>query len=106
MDVQNGYYNSGTYAYYYSGSDVFYSCNYAINFVAWDDNFYPYKTAENGAFICRNSRGTGFGDKRYFYRNGITFSDALSLTAENVCVQYQGHVQSMGWQNYVSYGAY
>lgn len=67
-----GYYNSGTSSYYYNGSSV---SNHEVDVVGWDDA-YPASNfaggtggtpAHNGAFICRNSWGTGWGASGYFY---------------------------------------
>ena len=70
MSWQNGasYYNSTTRAYYYNGSA---STNHAVLIVGWDDD-YPaanFATAPggNGAFIVKNSWGSGWGASGYFY---------------------------------------
>ncbi|MFT9077593.1 lectin like domain-containing protein [Ethanoligenens sp.] len=75
----DNYYNSGTYSYYYNGGN---SSNHEIDVVGWDDN-YPASNfsgksggtpAYNGAFLCKNSWGTGWGDKGYFY---ISYCDTV-----------------------------
>ena len=53
------------------GSAPVISTPHAIAIVGWDDNYpkenFPVKPAGNGAFLCRNSWGTGFADNGYFY---------------------------------------
>lgn len=62
------YYNSDTAAYY---CDYPYSTNHAIAIVGWDDNFsadnFSTKPEGNGAWIVRNSWGSGYGKEGYFY---------------------------------------
>ncbi|MHC1685024.1 MAG: lectin like domain-containing protein [Clostridiaceae bacterium] len=66
-------YNS-TYKTYFFGSKGI--ANHAVDIVGWDDNFdrnkfydanLKTKPAGNGAFICRNSWGTSWGQGGYFY---------------------------------------
>lgn len=70
----DGYFKSATAAYYYDGSA---STNHEVALVGWDDD-YPasnFKTAPpgNGAFIAKNSWGSGWGKEGYFY---ISYYDA------------------------------
>ena len=65
-------YWTGAYAngknYYYTGSD---GVNHAIAIVGWDDNYsrdnFKTKPAGDGAWIIKNSWGTGSGDNGYYY---------------------------------------
>ena len=62
------YYNATNRAFY---SPLAASANHEICIVGWDDN-YPasnFNTAPpgNGAFLCRNSWGAGWGDGGYFW---------------------------------------
>ncbi len=61
-------YNSTTKSYYYSGSS---STNHGVLIVGWDDNYAATKFVTtppgNGAFLVKNSWGTGWGDSGYFY---------------------------------------
>lgn len=73
MDADS-YYNPTTCSYY-NGSAV--KSNHQVDIVGWDDSYSKsnFKTIPqgDGAFICRNSWGTNWGDKGYFY---VSYYDA------------------------------
>jgi len=62
-------YKSSTASYYYNGSTD--TDGHFVCVVGWDDNYAKSKfkstPAGNGAFIAKNSWGTGWGDAGYFY---------------------------------------
>ncbi len=68
MYIADAYYNPSTYAYYCSSSEF---TNHAICIVGWDDNYdknnFLATPPGNGAFICKNSFGAGWGEGGYFY---------------------------------------
>jgi len=68
IDTSATYYNATTHAYYYPGKA---DTNHDITIVGWDDTYsksnFPSKPPGDGAFIIRNSYGTGFGEGGYFY---------------------------------------
>lgn len=92
------YYNEKTFAYYNYESDT---ADHAITVVGWDDNYPASNFKEtppgNGAFIIKNSWGTGFGDKGYMYISyyDISFSSMINGIAyiientENYTKNYQ-----------------
>lgn len=62
------YYNSDAYAYCYMGAE---KPNHEILIIGWDDNYskdnFKMEVEGDGAFICQNSWGDGFGDNGVFY---------------------------------------
>lgn len=107
----SGYYNSATRAYYHSGS---YSSNHAVAIVGWDDD-YPasnFKTTPpgDGAFIVRNSWGSGWGDGGYFY---VSYYDSRMAYSTNMVVDVMApavperHVyqhDELGWVTSTGFG--
>ena len=66
--ANNDYYNPDTHAQYYNGKD---GANHIVTLVGWDDNYsknnFKIKPAGDGAWICKNSWGTEWGESGYFY---------------------------------------
>ena len=62
------YYNRETYAYCYIGTE---KPNHDVVIIGWDDNYskdnFTSPLEGDGAFICQNSWGDGFGDGGVFY---------------------------------------
>lgn len=106
----SSYFNPTTHAYYYpDGGDS----NHAVLIVGWDDNYaagnFATSPPANGAFIVRNSWGTGWGESGYFYVSyydsafgrdsyAATFHSPQAVTNYNAIYQYDplGEVNSFG----------
>ena len=71
----SAYYDKTTHAYYYDGSAA---ADHAVDIVGWDDSYsrtnFATDPGMDGAFIVRNSWGTGHGELGYYY---ISYEDAL-----------------------------
>ena len=85
-------------SWYYNGSS---GSDHAVLIVGWNDNFpaadFVYTPPGNGAFIVKNSWGTGWGDGGYFYVSYYDtqfggalacFDDAESATNYSHIYQY------------------
>jgi C1A family cysteine protease len=102
LRFESSSYNPGTAAYYYQGSD---SANHAIDLVGWDDNYDRTKFATpapgNGAFIARNSWGSGWGDGGYFYisyyDNRIGTDNALFTAQSSNNYNHIYQYDPLGW---------
>lgn len=64
----SSFYSSANNAYCYIGTE---KPNHDVMIIGWDDNYskdnFSVKPEGDGAFICQNSWGTGFGDEGIFY---------------------------------------
>jgi len=110
MYYDGAYFNPATDSYYYHGLA---ESNHAVCIVGWNDS-YDRKSFEDppsgdGAFIVRNSWGTGFGDAGYFYvsyydtnfgKTNAAFEDAQPTTNYEKIHQYD----PLGWVASIGYG--
>lgn len=108
-DSWSTYYNRERAAYYYNLEAP---CNHDIIIVGWDDNFpkeyFTIQPEEDGAFICKNSWGTAFGEDGFFY---VSYEDANIGTtnvvysklgsADNFSHIYQSDL--LGWTGQLGY---
>lgn len=105
----SGYYNRERATYYYNQEAT---CNHDIIIVGWDDDFpkeYFTITPENdGAFICKNSWGTEFGEDGYFY---VSYED-VNIGTTNVVYTKLGDANNfdniyqsdlLGWRGQLGY---
>jgi len=109
MDWQDFAYNEDTFAYYSTGSDL----NHDVACVGWDDNYpaanFSSKPKGNGAFLVRNSWGTGFGQAGYFW---VSYYDKAYATDNAVFDGVQGtdnysevyQYDPLGWVNSLRLG--
>lgn len=62
------YYNKETSSFYFKGDE---KSNHDVVIVGWDDHYpkenFNDKPKGDGAFLCKNSWGTSFGEGGYFY---------------------------------------
>ncbi|MBU2483344.1 MAG: hypothetical protein KJ760_19845, partial [Proteobacteria bacterium] len=106
-------------SYYADVSTSSYYSNHEVAIVGWDDD-YPKanftsvpvgQPAGNGAFICKNSWGTGWGESGYFYvsyYDGVFGRDAYATAFTGEAVTNYARVYSydtLGWVQDYGFGA-
>jgi hypothetical protein len=109
MYWDNPYYKSSTKAYYYNSSAS--GTNHGVAIVGWNDNYsssnFQPSPPGNGAFIIKNSWGTGWGESGFFY---ISYYDTNAMVnnfvytssqpAANLSRVYQ--YDPLGWTSSLS----
>ncbi len=80
--IDPSYYNASSHSYCYTKEA---RPNHEIIIIGWDDNYpaqnFNQDVKEDGAFICRNSWGSKFGDDGIFY---ISYEDSVIGTVNEV----------------------
>lgn len=106
----DAYYSAATTSYYCNTPGV---ANHAVCIVGWDDNYskanFSRTPAGDGAFIAKNSWGTGWGEAGYFYvsyydvmfgrDNAVFQADPTSNYARVYQYDPYGWVGSFGYGN-------
>ena len=100
-------FDASTKNYYYSGSTC---CNHALTLVGWDDYYSRANFATtppgNGAWIAKNSWGTGVHVAGYlyisYYDSIVGYQDTRVFTAEPVTTYQHGYAYDpYGWAYWV-----
>ena len=107
---ESSYYNNAQNAYCYIGTN---KINHDTLIVGWDDGYaasnFRTQPEGNGAWLCMNSWGTGFGDGGYFwvsyYDSNVGIYNAAYTKIENTD-NYDRIYQSdkCGWVGQLGYG--
>jgi C1A family cysteine protease len=116
--TSNTYYNPGTASYYCPQTT---GSNHMVTLVGWDDNYdrNRFKTVPpgNGAWICKNSWGTGWGSGGFFYVSyydktmgygeiaGFTRAEPVSNFQKAYSYDPLGWVSSYGYGRDTAWGA-
>lgn len=115
ISYDDKYYNTADYAFFnYDKPSNSLQTNHAVTIVGWDDTYsrnnFKVKPAGDGAYIVKNSWGTSWGDKGYFYvsyydnflgSETAAFIDAQSTKNYDNIYQYDplGFIDKIGYNN-------
>jgi Synergist-CTERM protein sorting domain-containing protein len=110
MDVTDAYWNAAENCYYAASSAS--TGGHIVTIVGWDDaypaaNFSTVPLDGDGAWIVKNSWGTGWGDSGYFY---LSYHDAnigypAVFLGNTTTFEYVYQYDPLGWTNSYGYGS-
>ena len=103
MHYDGAYYRSSDQTYYYNGPAV--GTNHGVAVVGWDDNK-ATASSNPGAWLIKNSWGSGWGNNGYFWifyddleaaQTGTSFEDAVPRSTFSTIYHHDdfGHVSSL-----------
>lgn len=100
------YYNSETHAYYNPNSTAVGASGHAVTIAGWDDNYSrenfkeAYRPASDGAWLVKNSWGTGSDDEGYFW---MSYEEARLNISSGVAVFYDAQPAADSWEHNYQY---
>lgn len=109
VDSKSRYYSERNNTYYYDGEET---PNHDVVVVGWDDNYpkenFNIQPEGDGAFICKNSWGTEFGEDGYFYvsyYDSNICNNAVVYTRVGDADNYDNIYQTdhLGWVGLIGY---
>jgi len=107
MRYESAAYDPCEYTYYYNGTNA---ANHGVTIVGWDDNKTVSGAPGDGAWLIKNSWGTGWGDAGYFWisyydtkavQYAVAFCNAVPTSSYATNYQYD----PLGWTSSVGYGS-
>jgi C1A family cysteine protease len=106
------YYNGATYSYYYYNSSTS-GANHAVTLVGWNDTYsasnFSATPPGDGAFLIKNSWGTGWGDQGYFwvsYYDTVYAMDSSSVFAGDQPIANFTREYSYDWLGWIGSQGY
>ena len=103
------YYNRSSCAYFYNGTE---SLNHEITVIGWEDSYSRYnfnssvRPSSNGAWLCKNSWGTDWGDDGFFWVSyyDTSISQFAGISTRSTEEAYRNYTYNgASWQSYLNH---